>query len=91
MNASVLGYRFLGANGTGSTRFLAKFAWSAAAVLSTLWEPMDHSPPGSSVHGNFPSENTGVGCHAGLQGIFSTQGLNMCLHCLLHCRQILYR
>ena len=29
-------------------------------------------------------------CHALLQGIFPTQGLNLHLLCLLHCRQILY-
>ena len=34
-----------------------------------------------------PGKNTGVGCHALLQGIFSTQGLNPGLP---HCRQILY-
>ena len=28
---------------------------------------MDCSPPGSSVHGNSPGKNTGVGCHALLQ------------------------
>ena len=32
-------------------------------------------------------KNTGVGCHALLQGIFPTQGLNPSLW---HCRQILY-
>ena len=26
-------------------------------------------PPGSSVHGDSPGENTGLGCHALLQGI----------------------
>ena len=31
-----------------------------------------------------------VGCHALLQMIFLTQGLNSCLLCLPHCRQILY-
>ena len=31
---------------------------------------MDGSPPGSSVHGDSPGKNTGVGCHALLQGIF---------------------
>ena len=35
-------------------------------------------------------ENTGVGCHALLQGIFMTQGLNLHLLCLLPCKQILY-
>ena len=41
-----------------------------------LCDPMDCSPPGSSVHRDFPGKNTGVGCHAFLQGIFPTQGLN---------------
>ena len=36
---------------------------------------------------NFPGKNTGVGCHALLQGIFLAQESNP--H-LLHCRQILY-
>ena len=40
--------------------------------------PVDHSPPGSSVHG----KNTWVGCHALLQGIFLTQGSNVCLLCM---------
>ena len=31
-----------------------------------------------------PGKNTGVGCHAHLQGIFPTQGLNLHLLCLLH-------
>ena len=55
-----------------------------ACVLShfshvRLCNPMDCSPPGSSVHGNSPGKNTGVGCHALLQGIFLTQGSNPCL------------
>ena len=29
-------------------------------------------------------KNTGAGCHALLQGIFRTQGSNLCLLCLLH-------
>ena len=28
---------------------------------------------------DFPGKNTGVGCHCLLQGIFLTQGLNLCL------------
>ena len=39
----------------------------------TLCEPMDCSPPGSSVHVNSPGKNTGVCCHVLLQGIFPTQ------------------
>ena len=49
--------------------------------------PMSCSPPGSSVHGDSPGKNTGVGCHALLQGIFPTQGSNPGLP---HCMQILY-
>ena len=49
---------------------------------------MDCSPPGSSVHGDSPGKNTGVGCHALLQGILPTQRSNPGLPC---CRQILYR
>ena len=37
----------------------------------TLCNPMDCSPPGSSVHGDSPGKNTGVGCHALLQGNLS--------------------
>ena len=50
----------------------------------TLCDPMDCSPPGSSVHGDSPGKNTGVGCHALFQGIFLTQGSNLrLLHLLL--------
>ena len=59
---------------------------SAKSCL-TLWDPMDCSLPGSSVHGDIPGKNTGVGCHALLQGIFPTQGSNPGLHC----RQTLYQ
>ena len=45
------------------------------------------SPSGSSVHGDSLGKNTGVDCHALLQGIFLTQELNWGL---LHCRQILH-
>ena len=31
-----------------------------------------------------PGKNTGIGCYALLQGIFLTQGSNLCLLCLLH-------
>ena len=36
----------------------------------TLCEPMDCSPPGSSVHRDSPGTNIEVGCHALLQAIF---------------------
>ena len=46
-----------------------------------LCDLMDCSLPGSSVCGDSPGKNTGVGFHALLQGIFPTQGLNPGLHC----------
>ena len=52
-----------------------------------LCDSTDCSPPGSSVHGESPGQNSGVGCHALLQGIFPTQGSNPGLP---HCRWILY-
>ena len=57
----------------------------------TLCDPMDSSTPDSSVHGDSPGKNTGVGYHALLQGIFLTQGWNpglpdctWILYCLSH-------
>ena len=44
-----------------------------AQTCPTLYDLMDCSPPGSSVHGDAPGKNTGVGCHALLQGILPTQ------------------
>ena len=58
-----------------------------AESYPTLRNPMDSSPPGFSVHGDSPGKNTGVGCHALLQGIFPTQGLNPVFP---HCRRIPY-
>ena len=43
--------------------------------------------PWDCVYGDSPGKNTGVGCHAHLQGIFPTQGLNPGL---LHYGQSLY-
>ena len=51
-------------------------------------DPVDCSPTGSSVHGDSPDKNIGVGCHALLQGIFLTEESNQGL---LYCMQILYQ
>ena len=40
----------------------------------TLWDPS-----GSSVHGDSPGKNTGVGCHFPFQGLLPNQGFNLCL------------
>ena len=53
----------------------------------TLYDPVNCSPPDSSVHGDSPGKNTGVGYHFLPQEIFPTQGSNS--H-LLHCMKILY-
>ena len=42
----------------------------------TLYNATDYCPPGSSDHGGSPGNNTGVGCHYHLQGIFLTHKLN---------------
>ena len=59
-----------------------------AKSCPTLVTPLDCNLSGSSVHGDSPGKNTGVGCHFLLQGISPTQESNPGL---LHCRQILYR
>ena len=41
---------------------------SGAQSCPTLRDPVDRSPPGSSVHGNSPGKNSEVGCHALLRG-----------------------
>ena len=48
---------------------LLSAAAAAKSVQSclTLCDPMDSSSPGSSLHGNSPGKNTGVGCHFFLQ------------------------
>jgi hypothetical protein len=43
----------------------------------TLCNPMDSSLSCSSAHGDSLGKNTGVGCHALLQGIFQTQVWNL--------------
>ena len=46
-------------------------------VVSNSLQPHGLWPPGSSVHGILPGNNTGPGCHFLLQGIFPSQGLNL--------------
>ena len=49
----------------------------------TLFDPMDYSPPGSSVHEVLQVRILEF-CHAFLQEIFPTQGLNPRVLCLMH-------
>ena len=53
----------------------------------TLCNRVDCSQPGSSIRRDSQGNNTSLGCHALLQGIFPTQGSNPDLP---HSRQILY-
>ena len=65
--------------------------WAGLSLASqsclTLCSPIDCSLSDSSVRGDSPGKNTGVGCHALLQEIFLVQGWNPGLP---HCRLILY-
>ena len=47
----------------------------AAQLFPTPCDPMDCSPPGSSVHRDSSDKNTGVGCHALLQGNLPNPGI----------------
>ena len=47
-------------------------------------DPMDCSPPGSSVHGILQGRILEWGCHGLFHSVFPAQGLNQCLLCLLH-------
>ena len=48
---------------------------SHSVMSYSLW-PVDHSPPGSSVHEYLsPSKNTGAGCHSLLQGDLPDLGI----------------
>ena len=55
---------------------LRKFKWPPRTVAARILCPW-----------NSPGKNTGMGCHALLQGIFLTQGLKPGI---LHCRQVHY-
>ena len=58
-----------------------------AQLCPTFCNPIDCSPPGSSVHGDSSGKNNEGGCSFLLQGIFPTQGSNPGL---LHCRLIFF-
>ena len=68
--------------------FLAAVLCLVTQSCPTLCDPMECILPGSSVHGDSPGKNTGVGYHTFHQGIFATQGSNPGLP---HCRRILYQ
>ena len=59
---------------------------SCPTFLLSPWTAAQQAP----LSIGFPRKTTGVGCHFLLQGIFLTQGSNLCFLSLLHCRWILY-
>ena len=73
---------------TGNRNLERCWAVLSRSVVSYSFRPHGRSPPGSSVHGDSPGKNAGLGCLALLQGIFPTQESNPGLP---HCRQILYQ
>ena len=62
--------------------------FSRLVVSDSFCNPMDCGLAGSSVHGISQARMLEWVAVSFLQGLFLTQGLNLCL---LHCRQILYR
>ena len=75
-----------------SSRFINTACMCAKSLQSclTLCHPMDYSPPGSSVHGILQARILEWVTMPSSRGIFPTQGSNLCLLHLLHCRWILY-
>ena len=60
------------------------FVYVCTQLCLTLCNPMDCSPSGSSAHGIFQARILEWVAISSSRGIFSTQGLNPCLLCLLH-------
>ena len=73
----------LGIDGWGFYLVKEEKSLSCVWLFATLWT-IAHQAPLSMEHSH---QNTGVGCHSLLQGIFRTQGLNPGLP---HCSQILH-
>ena len=57
------------------------------SVISDFLRPCEVYPARLLCPWDFPGKNTGMGCHALLQGIFPTQGSNPCFLHVLH-RQV---
>ena len=66
---------------------LSLFPWICCSVSCVRFFATPWTVAHQAVHGDSSGKDTGVGCHALLQGIFPTQGSNPGL---VHCRWILY-
>ena len=60
------------------------------SILSDSLQPHGLQPDRLLCPWDSSDKNAGVGYHFLLQGIVPTQGLNLHLLCLLHCRWIIY-
>ena len=63
-SGEVIGYPLQYSWASLVAQMVKKSACVAGDLGSTPCNPMDYSLPGSSVHGDSPGKNTGVGCHA---------------------------
>ena len=59
------------------SQYYVEHTYLVAQSQMTFCNCMDCSPPGCLCPWNFPSKNTGVGCHFLLQGIFPNQGSSL--------------
>ena len=66
-----------------STHIYMRVCVPACSVMSDSLQPHGLKPARLLCPWNFPSKNTGAGCHFLFQGIFLTQGSNLCLLHLL--------
>ena len=64
--------------------------YSVASVLSNSLQSYGLQSTRLLCPRDSPGKSTAVGCHALLLGIFPTQGSNLGLLQLVHCRQILF-
>ena len=62
-----------------STDIYAKVCAKSLQARLTLCDTMDCSLPGSSVHGDSPGKNSGMGCHALLQRNLPNPGDQTCI------------
>ena len=66
------------------------YVWVCAQSCPTLCDPMNYSLPGSSVHRIFQARMLEWVPILYSRGSFWPKDWNLCLWCLLHCRQIIY-
>ena len=86
-NLNCIGYLWwdFNSNGENIVKWINACLLSSVRFFATLWTVVRLLCPWDS-----PGKNTGVECHAPLQGNFLTQGSNFHLLRLLHCRWVLH-